>query len=241
MTVAIHQPSYLPWPPFLEKALRSDVFVLLDDVQFEKNSEQNRNRIKTGQGEIWLTVPVSRQAATRIPDVSIPAEQDTWRRKHRKSIEFSYGKAPFFKMLASPLFNILDRPWTHLLGLNLAVDALLFEMAGFTGRVVRSSEIGVSGEGSARILNLCRALGARRYLSGRAGTVYLDLDAFESSGVEVLFQQYEHREYRQQYPDVGFLPCLSVIDMMMNVGVGKPLADEMLARGSWRHSGGIAT
>ena len=61
MTVSIHQPNYLPWIGYFNKIVRSDTFVIFDDVQFpvgKKGFFGNRNKIKTNNGELWLTVPV---------------------------------------------------------------------------------------------------------------------------------------------------------------------------------------
>ena len=233
LTVTIHQPSYLPWIPFLEKGLQSDVYVMLDNVQFEKNSEQNRNRIKSAQGELWLTVPVSRQSDTPISEVVIPPEQRGWNRKHRRAIEDNYRKAPHFDAVGPPLLEILDRPWERLADLNLAVDRLFLDMAGFTGRVVRASELSVPGTNWERILGICQKLGAKRYLSGVGGRDYLNLPAFESAGVEVLFQNYQHKEYPQLFPKIGFLPRLSAVDLFMNVGPGERTREAILAGSRW--------
>ncbi len=58
MIVSIHQPAYLPWLGYLDRIARSDLFIFLDNVQFERNSFTNRNQIKTANGPVWLTVPV---------------------------------------------------------------------------------------------------------------------------------------------------------------------------------------
>jgi len=233
MIVTIHQPSYLPWIPFLEKGLRSDVYVMLDNVQFEKNSEQNRNRIKTAQGELWLTVPVSRDSQTLLSEVQIPPTETNWNAKHRQSIEQNYRKAPFFQQVAGTLFSILERSWKSLADLNLAVDAAFLEMAGFAGRIIRSSEMEIAGTSSERILNICRVLGANTYLSGVGGCDYLDLAAFGESQIQVLFQQYQHGEYPQRFPKVGFLPRLSALDLFMNVGVHDAAKNHILAHSRW--------
>ncbi len=238
MIVTIHQPGYLPWAPFLEKALRSDVFVLLDDVQFEKNSEQNRNRIKTPRGAEWLTVPVQRRLGTLIPDVFIPADQDGWRVKHRRSIEQNYRRAPHFDAVAGPLFALLDRPWDRLLDLTLAVDRLFLEWAGFSGRFERASALSVPGRKACRILEFCSRLGADTYLSGPAGLDYLDPAAFASAGVRILYQHYDHRDYPQLYPEAGFVPRLSALDLFMNLGTGAPARDAILARSGWLENPG---
>jgi hypothetical protein len=233
MIVTIHQPSYLPWIPFLEKGLRSDVFVMLDNVQFEKNSEQNRNRIKTEHGELWLTVPVSRNSETLLCDIEIPRTETAWIRKHRRTIEQNYRKAPYYPEVAEPLFALLQHGWTKLLDLNLAVDRLFLEMAGFGGRIVRASELNVSGSNWERLLNICRALDPQTYLSGISGHQYLNLDAFEAAGIQVLFQQYQHRDYPQRFPQAGFTPRLSALDLFMNVGIGAAARERVLAGSCW--------
>src|ERR1043165_5905453 len=96
MIVAIHQPHYLPWLRYFEKIARSDVFVLLDDVQYEKNGFQNRNKIKTGQGWAYLTVPVKKPLLVPINEVLID-NTSGWQDKHLRAIELNYGKAPYFK------------------------------------------------------------------------------------------------------------------------------------------------
>jgi hypothetical protein len=233
MIVTIHQPSYLPWIPFIEKALKSDIFVLLDDVEFEKNSEQNRNRIKTAQGAAWLTVPVNYHLHILIPDVTIPEAQKTWNIKHRKAIEQNYARAPFYQSVAPPLFSLLDREWPRLLDLNLAIETLFFEFAGFRGRVVRSSQLPVSGTKSERILSICTALGVTTYLSGQAGIDYLDLDSFAGNGIEILFQNYLHGEYPQLFAKAGFIPRLSALDLFMNVGIESEVQRIILAGADW--------
>jgi hypothetical protein len=233
MIVTIHQPSYLPWIPFLEKGLRSDVYVMLDDVQFEKNSEQNRNRIKTSQGALWLTVPVSRRLGTFLSEVRIADEPRGWNLKHRHAIEGSYSKASCYGAVAPRLFELLDRTWPGLLELNLAVGRLFLEWAGFAGRIVLASELKIGATNWERILKICQAMGADTYLSGIGGLDYLNLSAFESAGIGVLFQHYQHGEYPQLFPKLGFIPRLSALDLFMNVGVGDIAREFILANSTW--------
>ena len=73
MIVTIHQPQYMPWLGYFDKADRADIFILLDDVQFKKNEWQNRNRIRTSQGWQWFTVPVLHDFGQKINEVKIIA------------------------------------------------------------------------------------------------------------------------------------------------------------------------
>ena len=98
MKISAHQPAYLPWGGFIERISLSDVFIILDDVQFEKNSFTNRNQIKTSNGPTWLTVPVSLKGHTSssIKDIEI-ANNKPWHKKHWKTIQQNYKKSPFFR------------------------------------------------------------------------------------------------------------------------------------------------
>ncbi len=233
MIVTVHQPSYLPWIPFLEKGLRSDVYVMLDNVQFEKNSEQNRNEIKTSQGAVWLTVPVSRRLDTLLSEVRIADEPRGWNLKHRRAVEYNYRKAPYYDVVAPRLFDLLDRTWAGLRELNLAVDRLFLEWAGFAGRIVLASELKIEGVNWERLLGICQALGANTYLSGIGGLDYMNLSAFRDAGISVLFQRYQHGEYPQRFPELGFIPRLSALDLFMNVGVGDTARDFILSQSEW--------
>ena len=54
MRVAIHQPNFIPHFPFFYKMAMVDIFVILSEVQFEKNGYQNRFKYR----DKWITKPV---------------------------------------------------------------------------------------------------------------------------------------------------------------------------------------
>ena len=56
--VAISQPTYMPWIGYFNIIDLVDYFVLLDTVQFDKRSWQQRNKIKTTKGLEWISIPV---------------------------------------------------------------------------------------------------------------------------------------------------------------------------------------
>ena len=118
MIVAIHQPHYLPWLRYMHKMASCDVFVLLDDTQYEKNGWQNRNKIKGPNGPILLTVPVRHASFRPICEVEINP-QTAWQEKHWKSLLTCYGKAPYFRRYAPALEDILAAPWERLAALNV--------------------------------------------------------------------------------------------------------------------------
>ncbi len=95
--IAIHQPQYIPWLPYIDKILQSEVFVCLDHVQFQKNGFQNRNQIKTAQGALWLTLPIRHKFGQRICDTEIAEAKAL--KKNLLTIKTNYHNAPYFKEL----------------------------------------------------------------------------------------------------------------------------------------------
>jgi len=216
-TLVVLQPGYLPWLGFFDQMRRSDIFVFYDDVQFDKNGWRNRNRIKSPAGPHWLTVPVRVSSLSqRIYETEIDTRQP-WARKHLGTIKQFYGKAPYLKRYLPELEELLmGRTWERLIDLDVAVIELLCAWLNIKREMARSPELGIEGERSERLLNICLAMGASRYLSGNAARVYLDTELFSSHGIEVLWQDYEHPVYPQQHGE--FVPFLSALDLVLNCG-----------------------
>lgn len=216
-TLVVLQPGYLPWLGYFDQLSRADVFVHYDDVQFDKHGWRNRNRIKTPGGPLWLTVPVRHHGLgrPRINEVVID-ETSGWARKHVASLRQYYGKAPHGSRYLPQLEEVLQRPWQRLVDLDLAVVSLMAQWLHLEPPVFKSSEIGIEGGQSERLIALCRHFGATRYLSGDAASDYLDVQAFSAAGIDVAWQQYRHPEYPQQHG--AFVPYLSAIDLLFNCG-----------------------
>ncbi|HLU67364.1 MAG TPA: WbqC family protein [Kofleriaceae bacterium] len=234
MLLGAHQPHFMPWLGYFDKILRSDVFVLVDHVQFERQNFQNRNRVRTRHGVQWLIVPVyQRSRDERIVDKEINNTRDgrtTWAGRVVGTLHHAYRRAPFYERFMGPIAGILLRGWTSLAALDLALlDYFLGELAIRTP-ILRSSELpGVGGARSEMILSLCQAVGADAYLSGSGGSRgYLDRALLAAAGVEVRWQEFDHPRYPQTQPG-DFVSRLSVVDLLFNCG---PRAAEILRAGA---------
>ena len=218
MLVAIHQPEHLPWLGFFEKMLRADLFVLLDDVQFSKGDFQNRNRVKGAGGAQWLTVPVLHRFPQKLNEVLVAGND--WQAKHWKTLRSCYARAAHFETFA-PLFeDFYRRPWARLADLNVAAIELIARCLGVERKWVLASELaGGDGQKSELVLNICKALGASAYYSGRAGSTYLDRESFRRAGIEIVVQNFNHPTYEQLFmKESGFVPNLSAVDLLFNCG-----------------------
>lgn len=221
-TVVVLQPGYLPWLGFFDQLHRADVFVYYDDVQYDKHGWRNRNRIKTQNGPMWLTVPVrhGEQGLPRICDVEIESGTP-WARKHVASLWQAYARAPFLHRYMPPLEELLHRAWERLVDLDIACVDLMAEWFGLRRTIERSSMLGIGGERSERLLNICRHFGAAKYVSGDAAQSYLDVPLFERHGIAVEWQRFVHPTYPQLHGQ--FVPSLSAVDLLLNCGDEAPL------------------
>ncbi|MEO8021568.1 WbqC family protein [Polaromonas sp.] len=218
MRVAIMQPTYLPWCGYFGLMQAVDVFVLLDSVQFARRSWQQRNQIKAANGVQWLSVPVLSKGKRDqlISEVEVD-RTGNFALAHRKTIEMSYAKTPFFKAYADDLLPLLDNPSPRLSDLTISLILWLKSQLGITTQVLRSSELGGSGAKGELLASLCRELGASSYISPPGSKDYLDeTDAFEKIGVPVKYYEFKHPVYPQPFGD--FMPYMSTIDMLFNCG-----------------------
>ena len=215
MILSAHQPAYLPWLGYFDKIIKSNVFVFLDTVQFEKNSFINRNKIKTPQGSVWLTVPVKLKGHLDVPLLKIEIDHKiNWQKNHLKSIYLNYKKAPHYKegyFKIEGLYNtdyelISELCWDHL--------GFWLKELGIEKRIVRSSELPITSKKSDLILDLCRYFQADRYISGALGRNYLEEVRFKEAGISIEYQDYQHPVYPQLWGE--FLPYMSIVDFWMN-------------------------
>ncbi len=216
--VAIHQPNYLPWLGFFYKIAKCNIFVLLDNVQYTKNGFINRNKIKTPQGAIWLTVDVltKNRYGQLINEVEINNSLP-WGRTHEKSIAQNYSQSPYFSKYRDLFESVYDQRWGNLADLNEALIKVICEILGIKNvKFIRASELNVSGQSTELLVNICKAIGTDTYLSGPTGKEYMNEGLFEREGINLRYSDFKHPIYTQLWGD--FIPNLSVIDLLMNEG-----------------------
>lgn len=214
MIVTIHQPEHLSYLGFWQKLLSADMIVFLDNVQYEKNYFQNRNRICTPNGAQYITVPVT-NTTNPIKDVSIAKEYGIYgRRKILRSIKENYSKAPFFKGVYPMLERCYMYKHSSLRNLNLHLYMVIRDYLGISKPLVFASELGVSGSKTDLIVDICKKVGATKYIAGKSGMDYLELDKFD---IPVEFQDFKHPIYPQHNSTI-FIENMSIIDALFNLG-----------------------
>lgn len=223
-TLGSLQPCFIPWLGYFEQIAIVDNFILLDTVQYTKADWRNRNRIKTANGPCWLTVPVQRHSLNaKLYDITIDYSRD-WVRKLLMTIEQSYAKCRYFEPVYSQLADVLIERPVSLVQLNLKLITIICQHLSIDTPIHLASKIQSTAEldianisdPNSRLIAFCQYFGAVKFYEGASGRNYLDVDAFQSKGIDVIFQDYKHPTYHQRF--APFISHLSVIDLIMNEG-----------------------
>ena len=215
MKIAIHQANYFPYTGFFHKINQADIFVIQDDVKFVNRS--NRNKIISSSGYTWINVPIKKgHQSLPIMDVKINNEI-SWRKINYKKICAGYNKAKFFHLYKDYFENLYNKEWKNIFDLNFETIKQVLSWLEIKVKIVIESELGVSGQSTERLVNVCKKLGADTYISGIGGKRYLDEKLFEKNKIILKYQNYNPIRYIQ-HMSKSFIPNLSIIDLLANMG-----------------------
>ena len=218
LIISGHQPNYLPWLGFFDKMRCSDVFIIEDNVQFEKQGFTNRNKIKTSDGVRWLSVPikhVNKPLLINEVEISSSGESD-WALRHWLTLKHSYCKAPFWDTYCDFFKDVYEREWTKLVDLNMHLIHGIMGFLNIGTQIMMGSSLGVTGKKSELILAQCKEVGGNVQLAGTGGRDYINTKRFEAEGIKIVFQNFQHPCYPQLH---GKFACnLSVVDYLFCSG-----------------------
>lgn len=218
MIVAANQPYFAPYPGFFLKAHLADCLVLLDEVQFpRKTTWITRNRFKNDQGALWMTIPVFKKGLglQKISAVRI-CYAENWVKKHLRSFQSAYANAPFVQDHLGFMESVLSLRYDRLLDLNMEIIDHIRDYLKIKTRMVRMSELGVAGKGAPLIIDICKVLGASRFLVQSSALAYYDRAQFTAEGIEL--GSFTKPAY--VYPQLwgNFIANLSILDMLFTCG-----------------------
>jgi len=221
MIVAAHQPQYIPWLGYFDKIARCDCFVFLDCVQYKPREFQNRNKIRTKAGPIWLSVPVVCKGRGRqgISDVIID-NNFPWRRRHLNALKTAYGRADYFDNYINFFNEVYTKDWVKLIDLNVEIINYILMCLGISKPIYFESILKTKSQHTDRIIEICEKLKADTYLSGMGGKDYLEEDKFSKRGIKLIYQEFKHPTYKQQFmsDENDFIPFMSILDLLFNEG-----------------------
>lgn len=219
--VAIHQPNFLPWLGFFDKIARADVFVVMDNVQFPKKGGTWTNRVKllVSDRENWITAPIDRSfhGMRMINEMKLKNEIP-WRDKILKTIQTNYRKAPFYSDIYPQLFNLINNPADNLCEYNIKAIYTISRIIGLdVSKMVFSSSLEADGSATDLLISIVRAVGGTSYMAGGGSDGYQEDQKFADSGIKLIYQNFQHPVYAQ-FNSTEFVPGLSIVDSLMNLG-----------------------
>ncbi len=219
--VTIHQPEFIPWLGFFNKIWQSDVYIIMDDVQFKKNHFENRNKIRAvnDQGWAWITIPVLTKGrfGQKICHVEINTDgEKRWKDVLLKTIKLSYQKSKYFQEIYEIIENCVNQNTTRVSDINKCLILSILDYLNIKKDILIQSKLGITSLRENLLIDLIEESGCDIYLSGQSGKAYLDLSIMKENNITVRYQNFTHPKYEQLHGE--FLEGMSIIDLLFNCG-----------------------
>ena len=221
MIAAIMQPTYLPWIGYFKLIKSVDKFVFLDDVQFNKRSWQQRNKIFFNKKTQYLTVPIKSKGKflQKISEVMIDESID-WRNDHLKTLELAYKKTTYFDEIYAILNSVYEKKDQYLSSLNVSLIKTIMNYLNIDKEILFSSELNTTGHKDEKLISILKKIDASKYISPEGSKIYIGKgEIFLNNKIDISFFKYVHPIYDQGH-DQKFIKNLSIIDALFNLGKG---------------------
>ena len=218
MRAAIHQPYYLPYPGHFHKISMCDIFIFMDNTQYDKRFT-NRNRIINPNGKKWdwVSIPINKDDKFSLNKFVRINNNILWGNEHWKKISHAYNNSEFFHLYSDFFKESYQKKWDYLFEIDLSFLKKILEWLNIKVEIIKESELNIKGESTERLINLCKSIGADTYISGIGGNNYINKKDFQKNKIELIFQKYKPVSYKQRFTQ-EFIPDLSIIDMLSNLG-----------------------
>jgi len=221
MILSIHQPSYFPWLGLLDKIAKSDVYMVMDEVQLSDSSFQNRNIFLSSDGKTkYLTIGFNRDGymSRRFCDLEI--SQTDWQDRHMNTLKAYYGKHRFFSEVQAFIEPIFRNSYTFLVEPVVESMRISMQLLDLPTGMMSQHELAYdrTTKKNDLVLALVKSAGADVYLAGTGSKSYMQVDTFAEQGIQVEFNHFVHPEYPQRNMQ-KFEPGISCLDLLFNVGV----------------------
>jgi hypothetical protein len=218
----IHQPNFLPWLGYFQRLVQCDIFILLDDAQYQKKGSNYESRVQfnfDGQAK-WVSVPLFRPSGVQKTK-ELEINSTNWQKKLINTLQTNYGKAPFFVELKEYIFNIINFETKNLYEFNHNALLKLCELLDINieKKIIYSSSFDLQTTSTQRLIDLCKKVGATIYLSGTGGKLYQDEKLYQQNNIKLEYQKFNHPVYQQISAE--FISGLSILDVLFCVGVDK--------------------
>lgn len=219
---AIMQPTFMPWVGYFDLINSVDKFVFLDDVQLTKRSWQVRNKVKTSNGEHFVTIPIEKtKHRNEITINEAKINQTDWKEKFLKVVQYNYKKSKYYDFIYPFLLELLQFNSNILSSFNINMIVSISEKLNIKTEFIKSSDLqNIHGVKDGRLVNICKSIDSNFYLSPQGSATYIESvnpgGEFALNNIELFYHNYEPVEYNQLYGQ--FLPYMGIFDLLFNEG-----------------------
>jgi len=223
MIVGIHQLNFAPWLGYFNKIYKSDLFILMDEVQITFSETMNRNRILNKYGAIsFLSIPCVKKdyLNKKFYEIEISDAFD-WQERFKCVLKDSFSKSKYFYEIFDLLKPIFDKKYKYVIDVNFDLLNILLDLLGIKTKIIKQSSLTYdrSKKKNDLVIELCKAVNADIYLSGNGAKDYMDISSFNACGIDVMFQTFRHPSYEQFNSVKEFVPGLSILDVLFSIGI----------------------
>ena len=177
-----------------QKLHRADAVLIEQWESFQKQTYRNRCLIATTNGVQALTVPVERGSSSLIKDMRI-SDHGNWRHLHWMALQSAYGESPFFEYYQDDIRPFFEKRWDYLMDYNEAICQKMCELIDIEAKVERTSEFVLEPDNLADM---------RTVINPKHPAPDADFTP-----------KHYYQVYAQKH---GFMPNLSVLDLLFNMG-----------------------
>ena len=217
--IAILQSNYIPWKGYFDIIRSVDEFILYDDMQYTRRDWRNRNKIKTPQGLLWLTIPVDTKGKylQKINETKVTGHD--WVSAHRKALEVNYARAPYYHYYidaVDEMYRACEKE-DYLSPVNEIFLHGICKLLKIETKITHSSDYSMLEGKTERLVGLVKSAGGSFYLSGPAAKDYIVDQYFEEAGIRLSYMDYSgYPEYPQLYG--AFEHGVSILDLLFCTG-----------------------
>lgn len=214
-TAAIMQPYFFPYIGYFQLIAASDIFILYDDSQYIQSGWSNRNRILRDCFVHYLTFPV-KKANFKLPYCQRYYKNDEESRDRvLRSVREAYRRAPRYDEVMPLIESLMLYPDLTVSKFNRNIIEAIAAALGIATRIIEATELDIPSEliGPARVIAICRQVGAMRYVNMSGGAHLYDRGAFAAECLELTFLKASAPAYDQKCREP--ITRLSIIDVMM--------------------------
>lgn len=221
-SLAILQPYFCPYLGYFQLINQVDRLVLYDNIEYSRRGWISRNQFILNSKERLFSIPLKRASDySNINDRVLAGSHEKSVKKILGQIESSYRTAPFFSEIFPVIRSVFMSAHVNLFYYNLHSITVFTKLLSINTEILKSSDLKIdhSLKSQSKVIRICQHLGADTYINPIGGVALYNKKVFEQNGLTLKFLRMNKIKYDQY--NSGFIPNLSIIDVLMFNGVEK--------------------